>query len=114
MVDYDRPLEDSQGRPARLVATISGPAPYAVAIEFPGGERIGRFDADGNTPDGTIVIVNRAVADTAVWVNVYIRPDGTLVADRSVPTKEDAESFVRDERRLVGRNQITLRAVFDG
>ena len=113
MVDYDRPLEDSQGRPARLIGTLSGPAPYAVAIEFPGGERIGRFDADGNTPDGAIVIVNRAVADTTVWVNVYIRPDGTLAADRSEPTKAGAEDSVRDERRLVGRNQITLRAVFD-
>ena len=114
-IDWARPFVTTEDRPARQVADdLGGPFPYAVAVELPNGsERVFRVDAEGVCPDNPAVNLHNLFLDEVVFVNVYNHPSLGLVSDKSYTTEAEAVANVRDARRLIGRNQVTLRAVFD-
>lgn len=115
-IDWARPVTAADGRPARLLSDdLSGPAPFSVAVTQPNGnERVFRVDEDGVSPENPSLNLVNVFLDHAVWVNVYSRDDGGLgIGGKTFPTSQDAANNVRNVKRLVGRNEVLLRAVFD-
>lgn len=80
-IDWDKPLQTKNGRPARLLGTLAGTAPYdyrhAVAVTNRAGNResILMYTDDGLHPDDNNCLVN-VPQKRVKWVNCY--PFGDL------------------------------------
>ena len=117
LIDWARPLRTTDDRVARLIASdLGGQYPFAIAVTMANGsERPFKVNEDGICPDNANINLHNLIIDFTVWANVYIRPDsidlgiGRRVFDTSVKAANNVSSL----NRLVGRNEIVLRAVFD-
>ena len=76
-LDWNKPLQTQSGRPARLLGTLAGTAPYdyrhAVAVTNRAGNRetILMYTDDGLQPDDNLCLVNTPQKHVR-WVNVYL------------------------------------------
>ena len=117
LIDWARPLRTTDDRIARLIASdLGGQYPFAIAITMANGsERVFRVNEDGVCPDNANINLHNLIIDFTVWANVYIRPDSVDlgIGGRTFATAVLAAGNVKAPNRLVGRNEIVLRAVFD-
>ena len=117
LIDWARPIRTTDDRIARLLTgDLGGQYPFAIAVMMPNGsERVFRVNEDGVCPDNANVNLHNLIIDFTVWANVYIRPDSIDlgIGGRTFMTDDLAAGNVKAPNRLVGRNEIVLRAVFD-
>ena len=117
LIDWARPLRTTDDRVARLITNdLGGQYPFAIAVTMPNGsERPSKVDENGICPDNATINLHNLIIDFTVWANVYVRPDSLDlgIGRRVFNTSVKASSNVSSLNRLVGRNEIVLRAVFD-
>ena len=117
LINWARPLRTTDDRVARLIASdLGGQYPFAIAVTMPNGsDRPFRVNEDGVCPDNAAINLHNLIIDFTVWANVYIRPDSLDlgIGRRVFNASDKAADNVSSLNRLVGRNEIVLRAVFD-
>lgn len=73
MIDWDKPIETVEGRPARVISTdhrYSGETLAVIQIEHPGFSCVGYYHQSGEPAFGSVNIRNRKTKREG-WVNVY-------------------------------------------
>lgn len=107
MIDWTKPIETMDGRPARVLAIdVKGDLPVVVATKYVSRsyEDVDRYTLDGRNGDGGCQLFRNVKKKCKGWVAVVKAHTTSTNAHQSVSyfqTEEDAKVFVGDDPAYV-------------
>lgn len=75
LIDWTKPIQRKDGRPARYLGTLEGPVPrhrHAVAVRGSNGEQVWMYSDDGYPGEDSATISNIPVKHRR-WLNMWVR-----------------------------------------